>query len=87
MGNSKKRANMTYYQQLKIVIRGLIQWPAYSWELKELWEHVKEVLWIIFIILSRLVYLVILPISAPIIALIIHVTKDKPKETGEMKWL
>jgi hypothetical protein len=72
--------NTTYWQSLKIVARGLIQWPLRSDEIDEVCDAVKAIGYSTVAAITRIICLLTLPISALIIALVIPLyRKDRAK--------
>lgn len=70
-------SEMTYWQTLRIVARGLIQWPVGHDDLTALWEGIKDVLYYGLAPIARLLALITLPISAPIFAWIVQIERKK----------
>lgn len=66
-------ADMTYWQSLKIVAVGLIQWPFRMDDWTNIWTAFKDLLYYGVIGPGiRLILLLTLPISAPIFAFIVQ---------------
>ena len=70
-------ANMTYWQSLRIVAKGLIQWPLHRHEVRQIGEAIKEAATYTAIPLMRLIALILLPISAPIFTLLVQMDRKK----------
>jgi hypothetical protein len=75
--------NMTYWQSLKIIARGLIQWPLREDDLDDLYDSARKTYWCFVRGILRLTLLLTLPISAPIIALFVHLYRKKITREGE----
>jgi hypothetical protein len=72
--------DMTYWQSLRIVARGLIQNPIREGELEEFVEGLKNVLYYGLSPVARLVAMLFLPIAAPLLTLIVQVERRKTAE-------
>lgn len=72
--------NMTYWQSLRIVARGLIQWPLNRYEIKQIAEALKDAAVYLGAPLARLLALILLPISAPLFALLVQMDRRKTAE-------
>jgi hypothetical protein len=64
--------DMTYLQSLRIVAKGLIQWPLRLHEITDMWESFKTSFLYFVAPFVRIITLILLPISAPIFALIVQ---------------
>lgn len=69
--------DMTYWQSLRIVARGLIQWPIYKCEMRWAADAVKEAAGYITLPFARLFALILLPISAPLLAWLVQVDRRR----------
>lgn len=74
---------MTYWQSLKSVARGLLRWPLPLEDAEAICDNVKDLSWNIMIVTLRFIILLTLPISAPIMTLIVHLYR-KNKEKGNV---
>lgn len=79
MRTDKFDPDMTYMQTLRIIGKSLVQWPTNSFEVSLLAEASKNLMiemgtagWYIALPLLRLLALVLLPVSAPIFALLVQ---------------
>lgn len=82
--------NMTYWQSLRIVARGLIQNPIREGEFEEFKEGLKNVLYYGTAPFARLVAMFLLPISAPFFTWVVQVERRKiaaEKEAARQKIL
>lgn len=69
MNASDIKPEQTYWQSLKIVTGGLIcgLFKAEMWGSYEIVDALGTLAWVVFLLVTRLVLLVSLPISAPVV--------------------
>ena len=64
--------DMTYWQSLKIVAKGIIQWPLSRHDLRELREALETAAKVIGGAILRITVLLLWPISAPLLTLAVQ---------------
>lgn len=69
--------DMSYMQSLKHVTKGLIQLPTSLDDLCEAWDAILSILYITSGFVIRLILLLTLPLSAPLITLVIQAHRRK----------
>lgn len=72
--------DMTYWQSMKIVARGLIQWPMTRAEAIEICEYVGNAALGLGGALLRLVVLILCPISVPLLTWAVQIERRKTTE-------
>lgn len=78
----------TYWQSLKIVARALIRWPVRYEEWSDFFNGAKEILCFFAGAIYRITALILLPISAPLITLLVQAERRrivKVKEEAMMQ--
>lgn len=83
-------APLTYWQTLKVIAIGVLQWPLNGYEVGEFLKAAWEMLWILFIVVMRIVIVLTYPVSIFIVAAFIQlarirVTKKRASVANETK--
>lgn len=75
--------NMTYWQSLRIVARGLIQNPTRKYEREGFKSGLMDVLYYGSAPIARLAVMLLLPISAPLFAWLVQIDRRKTAAARE----
>ena len=78
-------ANMTYWQSLKIVTRGLIQWPMCRSEIEEFIDALTDTLYYLSLPLIRVLALLTLPISALLLTFAVQAERQQKAKDAKNK--
>lgn len=74
--------NVTYWQSLRIVARGLIQWPLNRYEARQIAAAIKDAAVYSIIPFARVIALILLPFSAPLCAWLVQ--RDRKKTAARI---